>query len=142
MKTTVPRAPEIERAWHLIDATDKPLGRLATRVADLIRGKHKPIYTAHVDTGDHVVVINAARVKLTGKKNEQKVYLDYSGYRRGLKETKVAVIREKNPERMVYDAVRRMLPKNRLMRVTFKRLKVYPDAEHPHVAQAPQPLEF
>ena len=142
MKTTVPRAPEIERAWHLIDATDKPLGRLATRVADLIRGKHKPIYTAHVDTGDHVVVINAARVKLTGKKNEQKVYLDYSGYRRGLKETKVAVIREKNPERMVYDAVRRMLPKNRLMRVTFKRLKVYPDAEHPHVAQAPQPFEF
>ncbi len=142
MKTTVPRENEIKRAWHLIDAADRPLGRLATRVADLIRGKHKPIFTAHVDTGDHVVVINAARVKLTGKKEEQKIYTDFSGWRHGLKETKASVIREKNPERMVYDAVRRMLPKNRLMRQTYKRLKVYPAGEHPHVAQAPQPLDI
>ncbi len=142
MKTTVPRASEIKRAWHLVDASDKSLGRLAVRVANVIRGKHKPIFTAHVDTGDHVVVINARKVKLTGKKEEQKIYTDFSGYRHGLKETKAAVIREKKPERMVYDAVRRMLPKNRLMRTAFMRLKVYPDGEHPHAAQAPQPLDL
>lgn len=140
MKTTVPQASEIKHAWHLVDASEKSLGRLAVRVADVLRGKHKPIYTAHVDTGDYVVVINARKVKLTGKKEEQKIYTDFSGYRHGLKETKAAVIRAKNPERMVYDAVRRMLPKNRLMRSAFKRLKVYPDAEHPHAAQAPQAL--
>ena len=140
MKTTVPRASDIKRAWHLIDASGKPLGRLAVRVADILRGKHKPIYTAHVDTGDYVVVINARQVKLTGKKETQKVYADYSGYRHGLKETKAETIRAKNPERMIYDAVRRMLPKNRLMRSVFKRVKVYPDAEHPHAAQAPEGL--
>lgn len=142
MKTTVPRATDIERAWHLVDATDKSLGRLAVSIADILRGKHKPIYTSHIDTGDYVVVVNARKVKLTGKKEEQKIYMNFSGYRRGLKQHTAATIREKNPERMIYDAVRRMLPKNRLMRVVYKRLKVYPDAEHTHSAQAPKTLDI
>ncbi len=142
MKTTVPRATDIERAWHLVDARDKSLGRLAVSIADILRGKHKPIYTSHIDTGDYVVVVNARKVKLTGKKEEQKIYMNFSGYRRGLKQHTAATIREKNPERMIYDAVRRMLPKNRLMRVVYKRLKVYPDAEHTHSAQAPKTLDI
>lgn len=142
MKTTVPKTGDFKREWHVVDASGKSLGRLAVRVADVIRGKHKPIFTPHIDTGDHVVVINARQVRLTGKKEQAKIYLDYSGYRGGLKKQNAARIRAHNPERMIYDAVRRMLPKNRLMRATFKRLKVYPAAEHPHTAQAPQPLDF
>ena len=141
MKTTIPRTEDVRRNWLLTDATDQPLGRLAVKIADRLRGKHKPTYTPHVDTGDFVVVINARCVKLTGKKNDQKIYEDFSGYRGGLKKIKASVIRERNPERMIYDAVKRMLPKNRLMRTAFRRLKVYPDAEHPHAAQNPQVLE-
>lgn len=142
MKTTVPRANEIKREWHLIDATDKPLGRIAVRIADVLRGKTKPIFISHIDTGDFVVVVNAGKVCLTGRKEKQKIYKHYTGYRRGLKEYPASIIREKNPTRMIYDAVRRMLPKNRLMRSTYKRLKVYSDGAHPHVAQSPRPLEL
>lgn len=141
MKTTLPREAEIVRAWHLINAEDKVLGRMAVRIADLVRGKTKPIYTPHIDVGDYVVVINARKVRLTGKKEEKKTYDDYSGFRHGLKTTTASALRQKRPERMVYDAVRRMLPKNRLMRAAFLRLKVYPDAEHPHAAQNPKPLD-
>jgi len=140
MKTTIPRTEDVRRNWLLTDATDQPLGRLAVKIADRLRGKHKPTYTPHVDTGDFVVVINARCVKLTGKKNDQKIYADFSGYRGGLKQTKASVIRERNPERMIYDAVKRMLPKNRLMREAFQRLKVYAEDKHPHASQNPQPL--
>ena len=140
MKTTIPRAEDIRRNWLLMDAADQALGRLAVKIADRLRGKHKPTYTPHVDTGDFVVVINARRVKLTGKKDEQKIYKDYSGYRDGLKEIKASVMRARNPERMIYDAVKRMLPKNRLMREAFQRLKVYAGDKHPHAGQNPQPI--
>ena len=140
MKTTIPRMEDVRRNWLLMDAADQPLGRLAVKIANRLRGKHKPTYTPHVDTGDFVVVINARSVKLTGKKNDQKTYADYSGYRHGLKEVKTSVMRERNPERMIYDAVKRMLPKNRLMREVFQRLKVYAEDKHPHAGQSPQPL--
>ena len=140
MKTTIPRAEDVRHNWLLMDASEQPLGRLAVKIADRLRGKHKPIYTPHVDTGDFIVVINARFVKLTGKKNDQKIYTDYSGYRDGLKEIKASVMRERKPERMIYDAVKRMLPKNRLMREVFQRLKVYADDKHPHAGQSPQPV--
>ncbi|MBI2440659.1 MAG: 50S ribosomal protein L13 [Lentisphaerae bacterium] len=139
MTTTVPRTENIQRAWHLVDASGQALGRLAVKIADRLRGKHKPTYTPHVDTGDFVVVINAQLVKLTGKKNDQKLYISYSGYRGGRKEIKAAIVRERAPERMIYDAVKRMLPRNRLMRVAFKRLKVYAGDKHPHAGQNPAP---
>ncbi len=140
MKTTLPVEADIARAWHLIDADQKVLGRLAVRIANVVRGKHKPTFTPHIDGGDYVVVINARKVRLTGKKNEQKTYVDYSGFRHGLKTLSAAELRQRRPERMIYDAVRRMLPKNRLMRTVFRRLKVYPAAEHPHAAQNPKPM--
>lgn len=140
MTTTIPRAEDVRRNWLLMDAAGQPLGRLAVKIADCLRGKHKPTYTPHVDVGDFVVVINARRVKLTGKKEDQKIYTDYSGYRDGLKEIKASVVRARHPERMIYDAVHRMLPKNRLMRRTILRLKVYPDDAHPHAAQNPAAL--
>lgn len=140
MKTTIPRPADIRHNWLLVDAADQVLGRLAVKIADRLRGKHKPAYAPHLDTGDFVVVINARRVKLTGKKEDQKFYADYSGYRGGLKEVKAAVIRERQPERMIYDAVKRMLPRNRLMRAVFLRLKVYAGDSHPHAGQNPQPL--
>jgi len=140
MKTTIPRADEVRHNWLMMDATDQSLGRFAVKIADRLRGKHKPTYTPHVDTGDFVVVINARCVKLTGKKNDQKIYQDYSGYRGGLKQIKASVVRANNPERMIYDAVKRMLPKNRLMREAFQRLKVYAGDKHPHSGQSPQPV--
>jgi len=140
MKTTIPRAEDIQHNWLLMDAADQALGRLAVKIADRLRGKQKPIFTPHVDTGDFVVVINAAKVKLTGKKEDQKIYDDYSGYRGGRKEIKASVMRAHHPERMIYDAVKRMLPKNRLMRVAFQRLKVYAGDTHPHASQGPQPI--
>ena len=142
MKTTIPKETDIQHTWYLVNATDKVLGRLAVKIANTIRGKNKPIFTPHIDTGDYVIVINAGKVKLTGKKEDQKIYMNYSGYRGGLKKTKASVIRESNPERMIYDAVRRMLPKNRLMREVIKRLKVYKGDQHPHEAQNPQPLDL
>ncbi len=140
MKTTIPRAQDVQHNWLLMDASEQPLGRFSVKIADRLRGKHKPTYTPHVDTGDFVVVINARNIKLTGKKDDQKIYTDYSGYRGGLKEIKASAMRATNPERMIYDAVKRMLPKNRLMREAFQRLKIYADDKHPHASQNPQPL--
>lgn len=139
MKTTIPKADPVGRRWHVIDASDQVLGRLAVTIADRLRGKHTPLYTPHVDTGEAVIVINASRVRLTGRKETQKTYVNYSGYRGGLKVRSAARVRARNPERLVLDAVKGMLPKNRLMRQTIKRLKVYAGAAHPHAGQAPQP---
>jgi len=135
MKTYSPKAKDIEREWWVIDAKDKTLGRIATQIAKLIRGKHKPIYAPHIDTGDYVVVINAAKVKVTGKKAEQKVYYRHSGYPGGLKSQRFEELFDKDPVRVMELAVRGMLPHNRLGRAMFKKLKVYPGNEHPHQAQ-------
>lgn len=142
MKTTLPKESEIVRNWHLVDASDRVLGRLAVKIANIVRGKDKVLYAPHIDLGDFVVVINAAKVKLTGNKEEKKMYADYSGFRGGYRERKAAVIRALHPERLIGDAVKRMLPKNRLMRRAFKRLLIYPRGEHPHQAQNPKPLEI
>ena len=142
MKTTLAKETEISRDWILVDATDKVLGRLAVKIANILRGRHRPTYTPHVDTGDFVVVINAEKVKLTGKKDEQKLYQRYSGYRGGLKEEKASKIRERHPERLIQLAVKGMMPKNVLSRTAFGRLKVYAGSEHPHAAQNPQAVEL
>lgn len=142
MKTTLPEISQIQRTWYVVDASQKVLGRLAVKIANVVRGKTKPLFTPHIDTGDFVVVINADKVRLTGKKETQKIYATYSGFRGGRRTATAAHIRARNPERMIYDAVRRMLPKNRLMRQAFKRLKVYAGSDHPHAAQQPQPLEL
>ena len=141
-KTYMAKDPGKERAWLLVDAADKSLGRLAVKIADVLRGKNKATFTPHVDTGVFVVVINAEKVKLTGRKNEQKVYRRYSGYRGGLKEIKASVMRERHPDRLIKLAVRGMLPKNNLSRHAFKRLKVYAGVEHPHGAQKPRRVEL
>jgi len=125
-----------------VDATDKSLGRLAARVAVILRGKDKPTFSPQVDTGEFVVVINAQKVKLTGRKEEQKLYSRYSGFRGGLKQVPASVVRERNPERMIKNAVRGMLPRNRLARSMFKRLKVYAGEDHPHAAQGPRKIEI
>lgn len=137
MKTFVPKDPGENRSWYVIDATDVPLGRLGVKVADMLRGKDKPTFSPHVDTGAFVVVVNAEKVKLTGSKDDKKRYARYTGYRGGHRETTAAVMRERHPERMIEFAVRGMLPKNRLCRHLFGRLKVYSGAEHPHEAQQP-----
>ncbi len=129
-----------QRAWYVVDATDQVLGRLAVRIATVLMGKHKPTYTPHVDCGDFVVVLNAGAVKLTGRKNEVKVYQSYSGYPGGHKITPISRVLERHPERVLREAVRRMLPKNRLARHMLNKLKLYPGTEHPHQAQQPQPL--
>ncbi len=141
MKTYVPKDPGEDREWKLIDAKGEPLGRIAVKVADMLRGKDKPTFAKNVDTGAFVVVVNATDVKLTGRKETQKVYQTYSGYRGGLKEIPAARMRERHPERMVTLAVKGMLPKNNLSRKMMKRLKVYAGAEHPHVAQQVQKVE-
>ncbi len=138
MKTHLPKKmDDNKRAWVLVDATDQIVGRLAVKIANMLRGKDKPIFTPQVDMGDFVVVVNAAKVKLTGKKETQKEYKSYSGFRDGLKLIKAKDMRVKHPEQMITLAVRRMLPKNRLSATTFKRLKVYAGAEHPHTVQKP-----
>jgi len=137
MKTTFPKESEIERKWYLVDASEKPAGRLAVEIAKIIRGKNKPIFTPHIDVGDFVVVINAEKIRLTGKKEDQKIYKNYTGYPSGLKQFSAATIRAKNPTRIVSQAVRGMLPKTRQGRKIFKRLHVYAGAEHPHHAQKP-----
>ena len=142
-KTTFMAKPdEIEAAWHVVDATDQVLGRMATRIATILMGKHRPTYTPHVLCGDYVVVTNASRVVLTGNKWASKMYKRYTGYPGGLKERTAEEVRQRRPEFLVTEAVRRMLPKNRLARRMMKRLKVYPGAEHPHEAQNPKPLEL
>jgi len=138
MQTTYMAKPhEIERHWYIIDAAGRPLGRVATEVARLLKGKHKAIYTPHIDTGDHVIVLNAARVVLTGKKLEQKTHYRHSGYPGGLKMTNYATMMAKSPERAVCLAVKGMLPHNRLGRAMLKKLRVYRDDQHPHEAQKP-----
>lgn len=142
MRTTFMAKPnQVERKWIVVDAADQPLGRLATEVATLLRGKHKPEYTPHVDTGDFVIVINASKVHLTGKKAEKKMYYRHSGYPGGIKSVSAGELREKRPERMIELAVKGMLPKNSLGRQQFKKLKVYAGSEHPHEAQKPEKWE-
>lgn len=137
MKTTIEREPGIRRGWYLVDAAGQPAGRLAVRIANLLRGRNKRTYTPHVDMGDFVVVINAEKVKLTGDKEDQKIYKRYSGYPSGLKLQPARVVRQRDPTRIVRQAVRGMLPKNKLGRRQFRRLKVYAGPNHPHEAQKP-----
>jgi large subunit ribosomal protein L13 len=140
-KTTLAKNEEVKRKWYLIDATDKILGRMASRIAMVLMGKHKPIYTAHVDTGDNVIVINAEKIKLSGNKMQKKGYKTYSGYADGLKITPIATVMEKHPEQIVYLAVKRMIPGTRLGEQMFSKLKVYKGTTHPHQAQQPVPIE-
>ncbi len=142
MRTYVPRTEQIERAWHLVDADGLVLGRLASEVARILRGKHRPYFAPHVDTGDHVVVVNAAMVVMTGDKASQKIAYHHSGYPGGLKERRYETLLVDRPEEVVRKAVRGMLPKNTLGRQMLSKLKVYAGPEHPHAAQAPTPLEL
>jgi large subunit ribosomal protein L13 len=123
--------------WHVIDAEGKVLGRVATVAARLLQGKHKPTYTPFLDTGDHVVVVNAAKVKLTGRKEDQKIYRQHSGYEGGLREERARIVRQKRPERLVEEAVHGMLPKTKLGQTMYRKLKVYAGPDHPHAAQKP-----
>ena len=142
MKTFVPRAEEIIREWFLVDANGKTLGRLATKIANILRGRNKPTFTPHVDTGHFVVVINADKVKVSGRKETGKRYRFYTGFRGGNYETPLADIRAKHPERLIEHAVKGMLPKNNMNRSVFKRLKVYAGDRHPHAAQNPKLVEI
>jgi len=142
VRTYSPKPGEIERQWHVIDASDVVLGRLATHAATLLRGKHKPVFAPHVDTGDFVIVVNASKVALTGNKRETKVAYRHSGFPGGLKRTGYAELLETRPERAVELAVKGMLPHNRLGRKLIKKLKVYAGPEHPHAAQQPKPFEI
>lgn len=134
-------APAGVRQWHIIDADGKVLGRVATLAARLLQGKHKPTWLPYLDGGDHVVIVNAAKVKLTGRKEEQKIYRQHSGYEGGLREERAKVVRQKQPARLVEEAVRGMLPKTKLGNQMYRKLKVYARADHPHTAQQPQKLE-
>lgn len=140
MRTEYPSKHEIERAWHVIDADEAALGRVASRAAMLLMGKHKPTYAPSIDTGDHVIIINAAKVKLTGGKERQKVYRSHSGYPGGLREVGARKMRETRPERMLELAVSGMLPKTKLGKQMYRKLKVYAGENHPHQAQKPAPL--
>jgi len=142
MKTYIPKLAEIERKWYLVDAEGKVLGRLASRLAQILSGKDKPIYTPHLDVGDFVVVINAEKVKVTGGKEEKKIYYQHSGYPGGLKERTYEKLLSKKPQDIIRKAVRGMLPKNKLGRQMLKKLKVYAGSEHPHQAQRPEKLDF
>jgi large subunit ribosomal protein L13 len=140
MRTYSAKAGEVERSWYVVDASEFNLGRLATRVTTVLRGKHKPQFTPHVDVGDFVIVINASKVNLTGRKLSQKHYHRYSGYPGGLRSIDAATVRAEDPERMIVSAVKGMLPKNRLSRQVISKLKVYAGPEHPHAAQQPTAL--
>ena len=137
MKTFVAKEKDVERVWHLVDAQDKILGRLATQIAVRLRGKHKPIFTPHADTGDFIVVVNAEKVAMTGSKWDNKVYYRHSGYIGGLKQITAKKLLEKKPEELLRLAVKRMLPKNSLGRRQLKKLKIYAGPDHPHEAQEP-----
>jgi len=141
-KTYMAKPGEVERRWYVVDAKDKVVGRLASRIAMILMGKHKPHYTPHVDTGDFVVVINASRVRFTGKKWEQKCYYRHSGYPGGLKVRRAKDLLEKRPEEILRHAVKGMLPKNNLGRRLLRKLKIYPRETHPHEAQKPVKLEL
>ena len=141
-KTYVTKPDDIERRWYVVDASGKTLGRLASEVAQVVRGKHKPIYSPSIDAGDFVIVVNAERIHVTGNKLDDKVYYRHSSYPGGLKEVPLRRMLEKHPTRVIRHAVKGMLPKNRLGRKMLKKLKVYAGPEHPHEAQQPEPLEF
>ena len=142
MSTPSIRKRDIERRWVLVDAEDLILGRAASRIAHILRGKHKPQYTPHADVGDHVVVINAAKIRLTGNKEEDKLYHRHTGYIGGLKTKTAAELRDSRPEDLLINAVRRMIPRNPLGRDIMRKLRVYPGSEHPHVAQQPETIEL
>ena len=142
MRTFSPKAADIQRAWIVIDADGLVLGRLATEVARILRGKHKPTFTPHLDVGDHVIIVNAAKVRLTGAKGEQSMSHRHSGYPGGLKSISFGQLLDEKPERLVEQAIRGMLPKNTIGRQQLKKLKVYAGPEHPHTAQQPQTLEW
>ena len=138
-KTFSPTPGDIEREWHVVDADGIPLGRVASEVAQLLRGKHKPKFAPHMDMGDYVIVLNAKKVVVTGTKETDKIYYRHSGYPGGIRSETVETVRERYPERLIVNAVKGMLPKNRLGRATFGKLRVYAGAEHPHRAQDPKP---
>jgi large subunit ribosomal protein L13 len=142
VRTYTPKPADVEHQWHVIDASDVVLGRLATQAATLLRGKHKPTFAPHVDTGDYVIIINAREVALTGSKREQKRAYRHSGYPGGLRSVGYVELLEKHPEKAVEKAIRGMIPKNSLGRATMRKLKVYAGPEHPHEAQQPQPFEI
>ena len=142
MKTYMPKPDSIERKWFVVDAKGKSLGRLASQVAAILKGKHKPIYSPHMDTGDFVIVVNASEVELTGKKKQQKVYRRHSGYPGGLKEVSFERMIKEKPQKVIYEAVWGMIPHNRLGRKMITKLKVYGGPEHKHEAQKPEKLEF
>lgn len=137
-KTYMAKADEVERKWYIIDASGKTLGRMASEIARILRGKHKPIYTPHIDTGDYVIVVNAEKVKVTGKKRQNKIYYHHTGYPGGLKVISYDKLLEKKPVRIIETAVKGMLPHNRLGRKMYKKLKVYAGPNHPHQAQKPE----
>ena len=141
MKTHLPKVNLDQRKWHVIDANGVVLGRLAVQIADILRGKNKPVFTPHLDAGDFVVVVNAAKVRLTGSKETHKRYMTYSGWKGGEKFTSVAELRARRPEALIHHAVRGMIPKNRLGRSLLTKLKVYKGDQHPHAAQKPQTVE-
>ena len=141
MRTFVASAKSADSRWHVIDANGQVLGRVATLAAKLLQGKHKATYTPFIDTGDHVVVVNAAKVRLTGRKEEQKLYRYHSGYEGGLREERAKIVRQKNPVRLVEEAVRGMLPKTKMGDAMYRKLKVYASGEHPHSAQQPKTIE-
>ncbi|GAA0354030.1 50S ribosomal protein L13 [Bowmanella denitrificans] len=142
MKTFVAKPETVKRDWFVVDATDKTLGRLATEIARRLRGKHKPEYTPHVDTGDYIVVINAEKVRVTGNKTKDKMYYSYTGYVGGLKETTFEKLQAHKPELIIERAVKGMLPKGPLGRAMFRKMKVYAGSEHAHAAQQPQVLDI
>jgi len=141
-RTYMAKPESVQRKWYVVDATDKTLGRMASEIARILKGKHKPEYTPHVDVGDFVVVVNADKVKVTGRKLDQKMYYRYSGYPGGLKSITLRKLMDRHPEQAVNDAVKGMLPRGPLGRKMFKKLKVYAGPEHPHQAQQPEPLEL
>lgn len=141
MRTFVASARSADSRWHVIDANGQVLGRVSTLAAKLLQGKHKAVYTPFIDTGDHVVVINAAQVKLTGRKEDQKMYRRHSGYEGGLREERATVVRKRQPIRMVEEAIRGMLPKSKMGDAMYRKLKVYAGPDHPHAAQQPMKIE-
>ncbi|MDO4543427.1 MAG: 50S ribosomal protein L13 [Clostridia bacterium] len=142
MNTYMAKGETVERKWYVVDATDMVLGRLSSQVAAILRGKHKPIFTPHVDTGDHVIIVNAAKVRLTGKKLDDKKYIHHTGYPGGIREVSYRTLLQKKPEFAVYESIRRMMPKGPLGSQMLKKLRVYAGAEHEHEAQKPEVLNL
>lgn len=142
MKTFSAKSETVKRDWYVVDAEGKTLGRLATELARRLRGKHKPVYTPHVDTGDYIVVVNAAKVRVTGRKERDKIYHHHTGFPGGIKSITLEKLRERAPERIIETAVKGMLPKNSLGRAMYRKLKVFAGPEHNHAAQQPKPLEI